>query len=93
MLVSDWSEELRFEVVDPWVSGWDFTVVFDDALVGGLGEELDEPSANLAASEGVAEVLHEDREVFHFRVEGPDDSEVEERVNAAVERTGLSYDR
>jgi hypothetical protein len=93
LLLNDGSEEVAFEVVEPWISGWDFTVVFDDALVGGLDEELDELNTNLAAAEGLVEVLHEDREVFHLRVEGLDASEVEEKVNAAVERTGLSYDR
>ncbi len=66
------------------VSGWDFTVVFDDALVGGLGEELEELRAELAASQGVTAVLHEDREVFHLRVEALDISEVEQKVNEAV---------
>jgi hypothetical protein len=93
LLLSDWLEEVAFEVVEPWNSGWDFTVVFDDALVGGLDEELDELNANLAAAEGVTEVLHEDREVFHLRVEGLEVSDVEERVGEAVERTGISYDR
>jgi hypothetical protein len=91
--MSDWPEEVGFEVVEPWISGWDFTVVFDDELVGGLDEELEELNANLAAAEGVTEVLHEDREVFHLRVQGLRVSDVEERVGEAVERTGISYDR
>jgi hypothetical protein len=82
--VSGWSEELSFEVESAWISGWDFTVVFDDTLVGEPGEELEELRAELAASEGVAAVLHEDREMFHLRVEGLE-------VSGAVERTDIGY--
>jgi hypothetical protein len=42
VFVSGWPEERSFEVESAWITGWDFTVVFDDALVGGLDEELDE---------------------------------------------------
>jgi hypothetical protein len=34
MLVSEWTEELLFEVESAWISGRDFTVVFYDAPVG-----------------------------------------------------------
>jgi hypothetical protein len=91
MLVSGWSEEFPFEVESAWISGWDFTVVFDDALVGELGEGLEELRVELAASEGVAAVLHEDREVLHLRVEELDVSEVEQKVNEGIERTGIGY--
>jgi hypothetical protein len=87
--VSGWPGEYPFEVESAWIFGWDFTVVFDDALVGGLDEELDELRENLAASEGITEVLHEDREVFHLKADGLDASQVEEKVNEAVERTGI----
>jgi hypothetical protein len=36
VFVSGWPEERSFEVQSAWISGWDFTVVFDDELVGGL---------------------------------------------------------
>ena len=87
--MSGWPEERSFEVQSAWISGWDFTVVFDDALVGGLDEELDELREKLAASEGVTAVLHEDREVMHLKVKDLDVSEVEEKVRAALERTGI----
>ncbi len=29
-------EERGFEVDEAWVDGWDWTVVFDDGVVGGL---------------------------------------------------------
>ncbi len=92
--MTEWTrgEELPFSVEDPWIDGWDFTVVFDDALVGGLDEELDELLANLAAAGGIREVVHEDREVFHLKVEDLDASGVEEKVAGAVEETGLRYD-
>jgi hypothetical protein len=89
VFVSGWPEERSFEVESAWISGWDFTVVFDDDLVGGLDEELDELRENLAASEGVTAVLHEDREVMHLKVDYVDVSEVEEMVKAAIERTGI----
>jgi hypothetical protein len=89
VFVSGWAEEAPFEVESAWIAGWDFTVVLDDALVGGLDEELDELRKNLAASEGITAVLHEDREVFHLKVDGLDVSEVEEKVNEAIERTGI----
>jgi hypothetical protein len=53
--------EPPFSVEDAWIEGWDFTVVFDSALVGGLDEELDELLANLAGAGGITEVIHEDR--------------------------------
>jgi hypothetical protein len=65
-----------------------FTVVFDDELVGGLDEELDELHERLAASEGITAVLHEDREVMRLRVGGLNVSEIEEKVSEAIERTG-----
>jgi hypothetical protein len=81
-----------FEVEDAWISGWDFTIVLDDTLVGGLNQELDELCENLAVSEGVTAVLHEDREVFHLKVEDLGVSQLEERVGEALRRTGLRYD-
>jgi hypothetical protein len=42
---------------------------------------------NLAASDGIKAVLHEDREVFHLRVDGLDVYGVGATVNAALERT------
>lgn len=60
-----------------------------DAFVGGLDEELDELRDNLAASEGVTAALQEVREVLHLEVDGLDVSEVAERINEAVERTGI----
>ena len=84
--------EPPFGVEDAWIDGWDFTVVFDDAFVGGLEEELDELLANLAAAGGIREVIHEDREVFHLKVEDLDASGVEEKVAGAVEQAGLRYD-
>jgi hypothetical protein len=89
MFVSGWPEEQSFEVESAWISGWDFSVVFDDALVGGLDEELDELRDKLAASEGDTAVLHEDREVLHLKVDDLDVSEVEEKVKAAIERTDI----
>jgi hypothetical protein len=88
VFVSGWPEEHSFEVESDWISGWDFTVVFDDALVGGLDEELDELRENLAASEGITAVLHEDREVMYLKVDDLDLSKVEEKVKVAIERTG-----
>ena len=87
--MSGWPEECFFEVERAWISDWDFTVVFDDTLVGELDEELDDLREKLAGSEGVTAVLHEDREVMHLKVEDLDVSEVEEKVRAALERTGI----
>jgi hypothetical protein len=53
--------ELPFEVKSALISRWDFTVVFDDALVGGLEGELEGLHAHLLASEGVEAVLHEEQ--------------------------------
>lgn len=50
LFLDGWSEELPFEVVEPWISGWDFTDVFDDALVGGLDEVLDELNSTRRSS-------------------------------------------
>ena len=86
--MSEWPEERSFEVESAWISGWDFTVVFDDELVGGLDEELDELREKLATSECITAVLHEDREVMHLRVGGLNVSEIEEKVSEAIERTG-----
>ena len=85
-------EERGFEVEEAWVDGWDCTVVFHDELVGGLEwERLDRLRDNLATSEGIADVLHEDREVFHLKVEASDLSSVEGKVAEAIERTGIGY--
>lgn len=85
--------ESPFSVEAAWIPGWDFTLVFDDAVVGGLDwKELDHLSGNLAASEGISEVLHEDREVFHLKVDDLDDSAVQEKAAEAVERVGMRYD-
>ena len=86
------TEGRGFDVEEAWVDGWDCTVVFDDEVVGGLDwEQLDQLRDNLAASEGIVEVLHEDREVFHLRVEDPNLTSVEGKVAKAVERTGIDY--
>ena len=50
---------------------------------------MDELRDNLAASEGVTAALQEVREVLHLEVDGLDVSEVAERINEAVERTGI----
>jgi hypothetical protein len=85
--------EPPFNVEDGWILGWDFTLVFDDEVVGGLDwKELDHLSGNLAASEGISEVLHEDREVFHLKVDDLDASAVQEKAAEAVERVGIRYD-
>jgi hypothetical protein len=89
VFVSGWREKYPFEVERAWISGWDLTVVFDDTLVGGLDEELDALGENLAASEGVTAVLHEDREVLHPRVDDLDVSEVEGKVHEAIQQTGI----
>ncbi len=85
------SEERGFDLEEAWIEDWDFTVVFDDEVVGGLEwEDLDRLRENLAASEGIVEVLHEDREVFHLKAENLDVSSIEGRVAEAVERTGIA---
>ena len=84
--------EPPFSVEDAWIEGWDFTVVFDDALVGGLDEELDELLANLAGAGGITEVIREGREVFRLKVDDLDASAVEGKVAEAVERAGIRYD-
>jgi hypothetical protein len=84
--------ERAFEVEEAWVDGWDCTVVFDEELVGGLEwGRLERLRDNLAASEGITEVLHEDREVFHLKVGNLELSAVEGKVAEAVERTGIGY--
>ena len=86
------TEERAFDVEETWVDGWDCTVVFDDEVVGGLEwEKLDQLRDNLATSEGISGVLHEDREVFHLKVEDLDLSAIEGKVAEAVERTGIDY--
>jgi hypothetical protein len=87
--VSGRAEEYPFEVGCAWISGWDFTVVLDDALAGGPVEELDELRGYLAASERIAEILHEDREVMHLRADDLKLSEVEKKVRKAVEQTSI----
>jgi hypothetical protein len=84
------SEEHAFGVEEPWIDGWDCTVVFDDEVVGGLDwEKLDQLRENLAASEGITDVLHEDREVFHLKILGLDFPSVEAKVTEAVEQTDI----
>ena len=86
------TEGRGFDVEETWVDGWDCTVVFDDEVVGGLEwEKLDQLRDNLAAAEGITGVLHEDREVFHLKVEDLDLSAIEGKVAEAVERTGINY--
>jgi hypothetical protein len=86
------TEGRGFDVEETWVDGWDCTVVFDDEVVGGLDwEKLDQLRDNLAASEGISGVLHEDREVFHLKLEDLDLSSIEGKVAEAVERTGIDY--
>ena len=66
--------------------------MFDDEVVGSLEwEKRDQLWGTLAASEGIIEVLHEDREVFHLKVGNPDLSSVEGKVAEAVELTGIGY--
>jgi hypothetical protein len=87
------TEGRGFDVEETWVDGWDCTVVFDDEVVGGLDwERLDHLRENLAASEGITDVLHEDREVFHLKVEDLDFPAVEGKIVEAVEKTGIGYD-
>ena len=71
-----------------WISGWDFTVLFDDALVGGLKAELEDHYANLAASVSVIAVLRDDKQVCHLRVEDLKSIEVTEKVGEVVEHAG-----
>jgi hypothetical protein len=87
--VSGQAEEYPFEVGCAWISGWDFTVVLDDALASGPDEELDELRSYLAASEGITEILHENREVMHLRADDLNLSEVEKKVRKAAEQTGI----
>ncbi len=90
--MNGWDEEPAFEVVEAWIDGWDCTVVFDDEVVGGLEwEMLDRLRDNLEASEGITEVLHEDREVFHLKG-NIDLSSVQRKVAGAIEQTGIGYD-
>jgi hypothetical protein len=85
--------EQPFTVEDAWIGGWDFTIVFDDAVVGGLDEEeLEVLFVNLAAPEGITEVIHEDREVFHLKVENLDAPAVQEKATEAVKQVGLSFE-
>jgi hypothetical protein len=84
------SEGHAFSVEEPWIDGWDCTVVFDDEVVGGLEwEKLDQLRENLAASEGISEVLQEDREVLHLKVENLDFTLVEAKVAGAIEQTDI----
>jgi hypothetical protein len=84
------SEGHAFGVEEPWIDGWDCTVVFDDEVVGSLEwEKLDQLRENLAASEGISEVLQEDREVFHLKVLGLDYTSVEVKVAGAIEQTDI----
>ena len=90
--MDEWSEEPLFDVEEAWIGGWHFTVVFDDEIVGGLDwEKLDDLRDSLAAFEGITEVLHEDREVFHLKVDALDLSSLEGKVAEAVEQTGIGY--
>ena len=61
--------------------------MLDDALAGGPDEELDELRGYLAASKGITEILHEDREVMHLRADDLNLSEVEKEVRKAAEQT------
>jgi hypothetical protein len=91
--MDEWSEEFPFDVEEAWIDGWDFTVVFDDEVVGGLDwEELDHLRDNLVASEGITEVIHEDREVFHLKVDNLDAPAVQEKAAEAVKQVGLSFE-
>jgi hypothetical protein len=84
------SKEYAFGVEEPWIDGWDCTVVFDDEVVGGLEwETLDQLRENLAASEGISEVVQEDREVFHLKVHNLDFPSVEAKVAEAIEQTDV----
>ena len=88
--MNEGSEEHAFGVEEPWRDGWDYTVVFDDEVVGGLEwETLDQLRDNLAASEGISEVVQEDREVFHLKVLNLDIPSVEAKVAEAIEQTDI----
>ncbi len=88
--MNEGSEEHAFGVEEPWIDGWDYTVVFDDEVVGGLEwETLDQLRNNLAASEGISEVFQEDREVFHLKVLNLDIPSVEAKVVEAIEQTDI----
>ena len=90
MRMNEGSEEHAFGVEEPWIDGWDCTVVFDDEVVGGLEwETLDQLRENLAASEGISEVHQEDREVFHLKVLNLDFLSVEAKVAEAVDQTDM----
>jgi hypothetical protein len=89
VFVSGWPEECPFQVERAWISGWDFTVMSDDALAGERDRELDELREYLAAPEGITETLHEDREVLHVRAGDLNLSEVAEKARDAAERTGI----
>ena len=88
--MNEGSEEHAFGVEEPWIDGSDYTVVFDDEVVGGLEwETLDQLRENLAASEGISEVVQEDREVFHLKVLNLDIPSVETKVAEAIEQTDI----
>ena len=88
--MNEGSEEHAFGVEEPWIDGWDYTVVFDDEVVGGLEwGTLDQLRNNLAASEGISEVVQEDREVFHLKVLNLDIPSVEAKVAEAIEQTDI----
>ena len=88
--MNEGSEEHAFGVEEPWIDGWDYTVVIDDEVVGGLEwETLDQLRNNLAASEGISEVVQEDREVFHLKVLNLDIPSVEAKVAEAIEQTDI----
>jgi len=46
----------------------------------------------VAATGGITEVIHEDREVFHLKVDDLDASDLEEKVAEALKRAGIRYD-
>jgi hypothetical protein len=50
---------------------------------------MDKLRENLLASEDITAILHEDREVFHLRVDGLGVSEVEEKIHEAIAQTGI----
>ena len=50
----------------------------------GILDRVSQLRDNLSASEGITEVLHQDREVFHLKVENPDRSSVERKVDALL---------
>ena len=84
------SEEHAFGVEEPWIAGWDCTVIFDDEVVGGLEwEKLDQLRDTLASSDCVSEVVQEDRDVFHLKVINLDFPSVEAKVAEAVEQSDI----